>query len=61
MPVLLKSTAIQTFVERDGMTMEDAEEFWEYNYPTYDGNIISVDDMIPPEIMDELLNEKEED
>jgi len=53
-PVILKSHALKAFVERDGMTPEEADEYWEYNYIYSGKEVIAVDDITLEEF--EILN-----
>ena len=58
-PVVLKSHAIKVYMERDGMTEEDAIEFWEYNMAGSDSYLIAVDDLVTQTELAEILAEQE--
>ena len=60
-PVILKSDAIHVYMKRDGMTQEDAEEFWSYNMEGSDSYIIAVDDMLEQEEIAAILDEQTEE
>jgi len=47
-PVVLRSHAIKVYMERDGMTEEEAFEMWDYNMAGSDSMLIAVDDMMTP-------------
>jgi len=54
-PVVLKSDAIKVYIERDGMTEEEADEFWEYNMAGTDSYVIAVDDMLSQDDIAEII------
>ena len=60
-PVVLKSHAIKVYMERDEMTYEEAEEFWDYNVAGTDLILIAVDDTVTPNELSETLCEQDEE
>jgi len=57
-PVILKSHAIKVYMERDGMTEEEANEFWEYNMEGSDSYLIAVNDTFSKEEIAEIISEQ---
>jgi Fe-S oxidoreductase len=46
LPVILKSQAMKVYMERDGMTEEDALDHWSYNMEGTNSSALCVDDTI---------------
>ena len=59
-PVVLKSKAIEVYTSRDGMTEEEALEFWDYNMAGSDSYLIAVDDTLSQEEIAQILEEEAE-
>jgi len=60
-PVVLRSAGIKVYMERDGMTYDEANEYWEYNMAGTDSMLIAVDDMLSQEEIADILEEQRAD
>lgn len=58
-PVVFKSDTILVYMERDGMSAEDALEFWEYNMAGSDSLLIAIDDTISQMDLARTLHEQD--